>query len=69
MHLYFSHKNMKSIYWYLLAGLVPGILLVFVFHLFGDDKLVDKFIQASFLASIGGLAAIVFWFFVRTKNA
>ena len=67
-HLYLSYKRLKSVYWYLLAGLVPAPVLIFVFRILGKDDLATSLVQVAFLGSIGSIASVVFWYFVRGES-
>ena len=68
IHLYLSYKRLKSVYWYLLAGLVPAPVLIFVFRILGKDDLATSLVQVAFLGSIGSIASVVFWYFVRGES-
>jgi hypothetical protein len=62
IHYLFKYIKFKSCIWYMLSGLVPGFLLVFYFHIGGNDPLEVKINQFMQLGGLGTVAACVFWF-------
>ena len=69
LHLLFKSRGIFSPYLYFFSGCFPGFFIIFVFHLFGNDTFSEKLQQSLILGMFGGVAAVVFWYFARVKNA
>lgn len=67
IHLFFKYKNITGFQWYFLSGFLPGIVIIFVFHFFGNDTLPTKLLQSLMLGLIGAITATIFYAFVREK--
>ena len=68
VHLLLRYTRKRSYWWYFIAGLIPGFVVVFMFNIFGNDTIDLKILQALSLGIIGGISAIVFWHFTRESN-
>ena len=62
-HLFLQYKGITSKLWYFLLGFMPGIVIVFVFHFFGNDTFIEKVQQSLALGLFGAFSAVVFSFF------
>jgi len=68
IHLVLKRYGKTNIIWYILAGILPCFVAVFVFYPFGKDEFQTLIMQATMLSIVGALVSSVFWFFA-TKNA
>lgn len=68
IHLFLKYKNITGFHWYFLSGFLPGFVIVFVFHFFGNDTLPEKLLQSLVLGLIGAITATIFYAFVREKQ-
>ncbi len=68
LHLYLVHKKMNLIRWYALAGLLPGIIMIFGFNFYGNDPLYTKLLQSIAMSIIGAISATVFGYLANEKN-
>ncbi len=68
IHLLLKFKSIESVYAYLVAGGIPGIVIVYIFKPFGNDSMKDLAIQASYLSFLGVLSAFIFWLVYYRKR-
>jgi len=61
IHLLLQKKNKTHIFYYIVAGGIPGLIVVGVFKPFGQDALQHLVVQSLYLVAIGIVAAMVFW--------
>lgn len=68
VHLLLKNYKKTQLHWYLISGVFPSFIIVFVFLPFGKDTLNELLIQSVVLGIVGALAAGVFGFFANRKN-
>ena len=68
-HMLLKRYSKTQLHWYLLSGVFPGFIIVFVLYPFGKDTFNDLLVQSVMFGVVGMLAAGVFGFFANSKNA
>ncbi|NQY36625.1 MAG: hypothetical protein HRT37_16965 [Alteromonadaceae bacterium] len=68
LHLTLKHLNKVKLSYYLLAGALPGFIIVFLFKPLGHDAFATLLLQGTAFSIIGAFTAGLFWFFNRKLN-
>jgi len=68
IHFLLKKNNLSSVKWYVLAGITPAFIFIYVFKPFGDDSAIDLLQQALFCSLVGAISAFCFWYFIAKKS-
>jgi hypothetical protein len=68
VHYFLNYKGLKLMRWYALAGIAPGIILIFIGNFFGKDPFLTQLLQTVPLAIFGAICACVFCYLANEKN-
>ena len=68
IHMILKRFELTSVYYYLLAGAVPGFVFVFVFLPFGNDPIDDLLLQSLLCGAYGSIAAACFWYISKKQK-
>ncbi len=61
IHYFLSRANNGKVYWYALAGFVPGPIFVTSLKPFGQDPVPYLLLQSAYFGFVGVVGALAFW--------